>query len=456
MIKPQKGAQTDFLKSSADICIFGGSAGSGKSMSLLLEPLRYLTTVEGFNAIYLRRTYPEITNPGGLWDESKKIYTLLNTSPVGLSWKFYLDSSKEKFNTLTFSHMQHEKDKYKYQGSQIALICFDELTHFSFEMFSYMLSRNRSVCGVKPYIRATTNPDPDSWVKSFIQWWINPETGYPIKERSGVKRYFIKQNNSFIWGSSKQELIEQFPDWNKDHIKSVTFIPATIYDNKILLKEDPSYLANLKALDEYEQSLLLHGNWNARKVTGEIFKEIKYTEWDSTKSTWATLDPAYSGKNNTSLSIGYKTSNFVCKGHTWRKSVEELYEEILVILAENNCSKFFIEKNADKGLSAKEFQRIKTEHLDKFPEYLRNAISCIEIIPYSEHDNKHIRIIHYAKKNWDRIYFSNTCQKEYTTNILNYKENQEPDDEIDSLAGLCKFFLSPLVNNKPRQNKIIL
>lgn len=41
-----------------------------------------------------------------------------------------------------------------------------------------MLSRNRSICGVKPYVRATCNPDVDSWVADFISWWIDQETGY--------------------------------------------------------------------------------------------------------------------------------------------------------------------------------------------------------------------------------------------------------------------------------------
>ena len=49
-----------------------------------------------------------------------------------------------------------------------ALICFDELTHFTAHQFFYMVSRNRSTCGVRPYIRATCNPDADSWVADFL------------------------------------------------------------------------------------------------------------------------------------------------------------------------------------------------------------------------------------------------------------------------------------------------
>ena len=80
---------------------------------------------------------------------------------------------------IRFSHLQFETTVYDWQGAQITLICFDELTHFSAHQFFYMTSRNRSICGVRPYIRATCNPDADSWVADFLAWWIDPESGLP-------------------------------------------------------------------------------------------------------------------------------------------------------------------------------------------------------------------------------------------------------------------------------------
>ena len=59
---------------------------------------------------------------------------------------------------IKFSHLQFETTVYDWQGAQITLICFDELTHFLAHQFFYMVSRNRSTCGVRPYIRATCNP----------------------------------------------------------------------------------------------------------------------------------------------------------------------------------------------------------------------------------------------------------------------------------------------------------
>jgi hypothetical protein len=77
---------------------------------------------------------------------------------------------------IKFSHLRFDTTVYDWQGAQITLICFDELTHFTAHQFFYMVS-NRSTCGVRPYIRATCNPDADSWVADFLAWWIDQETG---------------------------------------------------------------------------------------------------------------------------------------------------------------------------------------------------------------------------------------------------------------------------------------
>ena len=73
-----------------------------------------------------------------------------------------------------------------------------------------MLSRNRSDSGVPGYIRATCNPDADSWVAEFIEWWIDQNTGYPIPERSGEIRYMYRQNDTIYWSDSREELWERF------------------------------------------------------------------------------------------------------------------------------------------------------------------------------------------------------------------------------------------------------
>ena len=46
-----------------------------------------------------------------------------------------------------------------------------------------------------PYIRATCNPDADSWVADLLQWWIDQDTGFPIPERAGKVRWFIRSGD---------------------------------------------------------------------------------------------------------------------------------------------------------------------------------------------------------------------------------------------------------------------
>lgn len=253
VIEPQPGPQELFLSSSADLVIYGGSAGSGKSFALLLETLRHVDN-PNFGAVVFRRTYPEIKNEGGLWDEASQIYPYVGAHPkeTTLEWEFPSGAK------IKFAHMQHDKDKYSWQGSQVPLICFDELTHFSESTFFYMLSRNRSTCGVKPYVRATTNPDADSWVKSFLAPWVD-ET-FPDPAESGEVRWFIRDAGQIQWCNAST------PD-----AKSVTFIKASIYDNKILLEKNPEYLANLKALPLVERMRLLEGDWSIRP-SGNKFK----------------------------------------------------------------------------------------------------------------------------------------------------------------------------------------
>lgn len=270
ILKPQQGPQEVFLSTPADIAIYGGAAGGGKTYALLLESLRHIKN-PGFGAVIFRRQSIQITQEGGLWDSSFEVYGgICGAVPKTSSRRHWRFRSGAR---VSFAHIDGDKDLGKWQGSQIALIGYDELTHFTKRQFFYMLSRNRSGCGVKPYIRATCNPDADSWVAEFISWWIDPETGYPIKERSGKIRYMARVNEDIIWADTRQEIVAN--GVSEGDVKSITFIASTIEDNKILLKNDPSYLANLKALPLVERERLLKGNWKIKPAAGLMFKRTK-------------------------------------------------------------------------------------------------------------------------------------------------------------------------------------
>ena len=307
VIRPQPGYQMKALSSPADIVIGGAAAGVGKTFSLLLEPLRHVANPE-FGAVCFRRTSPQIRNEGALWDTSLQVYTPAGGTPkeTMLEWVF------PKGSRVSFRHLQHEKDVYQWQGAQIPLLMFDELTHFSEKMFFYMLSRNRSTCGVKPYIRATCNPDPESWVAGLIDWWIDEQTGFPLAERDGVVRYFTKHGNDLVWGDSVEEVTQKAWFFLEplvaasgvdvaEFIKSITFISGSIYDNKALLTKDASYLANLVAQDEETRAQLLDGNWKVVLSDKDIYNYAAFL---------GLFDNVYSARSETR----YMTADIALQG----------------------------------------------------------------------------------------------------------------------------------------------
>lgn len=277
--EPHAGPQRMFVESTADIAIYGGQAGGGKSWGLLFSVLAHIENPH-FGAVIFRRTSPQITNEGGLWDESHELYPHYEGKPRHtLDWRFPSQAN------IGFRHLQYETDKLAWQGSQITMLGFDELTHFTESQFFYLLSRNRSTCGVKPYVRATTNPTPaddpiGGWVNRLVSWWIDQKTGLAIPERSGAVRWFIRRQGELIWADTRHELIKDYgnPDLHEQderqpaQPKSLTFIHARLSDNPTLTRLDPGYRANLLALPDVERQQLAEGNWNAKVRAGLFFK----------------------------------------------------------------------------------------------------------------------------------------------------------------------------------------
>ena len=264
VIKPQPGPQSAFLSTPADIAVYGGAAGGGKTWALLAEPLRHVGR-PGFRAVIFRRNAVQVRIPGGLWDEAMKMYPALGGAPLNqtLEWRFPSGAR------IKFAHLEHDDTALNWQGAQAALICFDELTHFTEKQFFYLLSRNRGLCGVRPYVRATCNPDADSWVARFIAWWIDRDSGRPLAGRAGRLRWMIRRGDRLIWSAAPDDLEKKFEDCAP---KSVTFVGSSLFDNRILMEADPGYLANLKALPQVDRERLLGGNWKIRPAAGLFFR----------------------------------------------------------------------------------------------------------------------------------------------------------------------------------------
>lgn len=325
-IKPQP-RQEIFLSSPADIVIFGGSAGGGKSFALLLEPLRHIDNPQ-FGAVIFRRTISEIVKEGAMWDEAANIYPLFNAR-ANQAEHFYRFPYGAK---ITFAHLQYESNLRDWRGAQIALLEFDQLETFSQTQFFYMFSRNRSTSGIRPYLRATCNPEP-GWLAGFLDWWI-ADDGYAILNRSGKVRWMVRENDTTFWADHPEDLKKDHPN---SIPKSVTFVVSTIYDNQILMQKDPGYLANLQALSKVDRARLLGdrrrgGNWKVRPA-GRIYEDFKVIPDFPIPITWPRYRGVDYGAVNTAVvwlaenpitHVLYLYKEYLRGGMTTRQHVDEV------------------------------------------------------------------------------------------------------------------------------------
>jgi phage terminase large subunit-like protein len=319
VIQPNSKPQTQFLSTDADIALYGGANGGGKTFALELEPTRHLLN-PGFGAVFLRRTLPEIKQEDGAWDVSQEIYYGLGGFPNFSELKWYFPSGA----TIKFAAIQHEKDiKEKWGSSQIGLILVDQAETFSGRMFWGLIGRNRATYGIRPYIRMGCNPDPDSWLAEFIAWWLDDD-GYAIPERSGVIRYFLRWGETIYWADTAAELIERFrrPGSPDPDPLSFTFIPAKLSDNVDLEAKDPKYRARLEAqpLDERLRTLgdeQKGGNWKI-KIGSGMFPAaawrlidrydtpaayVRY--WDTAATDYGDLDPSRRGASTAGVLMAF-------------------------------------------------------------------------------------------------------------------------------------------------------
>ena len=275
ILRPNPGRQSQFLANRATLCIYGGAAGGGKSHGLLLEPMRHISK-PGFTGKIFRRTYAEATGPGSLWEKTFLMYYPCQGSPNNsdLVWKFPSGAQ------IGLGHLQHEKDMYSHMGAEYAFIGFDELTRFEESQFWFLVSRNRSTSGVKPYLRATCNPDPEHFTKRLIRWWLDADGRFPDPLKAGVIRWLVRDGDDFVWFDEQPDRFRRIVELRRKDYPgymplSVSFIPASLDDNPALLEADPGYKSKLLDLPLIERQRLLYGDWLIKPSAGMYFKR----EW---------------------------------------------------------------------------------------------------------------------------------------------------------------------------------
>lgn len=220
--------------------LFGGAAGGGKSYVQLLDAFLYAVKYPGSKQLILRRTYPELEMSLiqvhlGLYP--KEIYRYNETKHRG---------QMKNGSIITFGSLQRESDVYKYQGAEFDVIRFDELTHFTWTQYSYLLSRLRGANDFPKQIKSSTNPGGvgHQWVKERFIDPAPPETVFDIIEKEG----------GTISGQG-------------------LYLPAKVQENIFLMRKDPDYLKRLLNLPEKNRLALLEGRW-------DIYDGVFFSEFD--------------------------------------------------------------------------------------------------------------------------------------------------------------------------------
>ncbi|WP_438446861.1 terminase large subunit domain-containing protein [Gorillibacterium sp. sgz5001074] len=221
--------------------LYGGAAGGGKSEAMLHDAFKNALIYPNCKIIMFRRTFADLER--SLILRSRQIYPreIGTYNESKKRWKFTNGS------TIEFAYMAKESDVFNYQGAEYDFIYWDELTHFTYTQYIYMISRLRGTNpNIKRQIKAATNP-------------------------GGVGHAWVKER--FIDIGEPENIHRPLPTADEPEPGTRCFIPAKIHDNTRLMSADPGYLKRLENLPKSLRDQLLHGNWDS-------FDGMMFDEWD--------------------------------------------------------------------------------------------------------------------------------------------------------------------------------
>jgi hypothetical protein len=149
---PATAAQKDALDSQADILLFGGSAGSLKTETMLMDAVQEYTN-PNLRAIVFRSSFVEMTD---LIDKTRRLYAPMGGVFVGSpKWTWSFPSGA----TIRFAYMKTDDDVWKYLGPRYSFIGFDESTLHTEKQVRNILGRlSATDPGLRLRMRLTSNP----------------------------------------------------------------------------------------------------------------------------------------------------------------------------------------------------------------------------------------------------------------------------------------------------------
>lgn len=172
-----------------------------------------------------------------------------------------------------------------------------------------------------------------------------------------------------------------------------------------------------------------------KKDENSLFTDPKMAKgWDYSKRSYAHIDSAFDGDHYCAMTIlapldntdPTKATKFQVIGFTYPGNVKAWVPEIVRLCKRYKVSYMHLETNPDKGY-------VNTQ-------LIQNGLRTR---PYSESQNKHIKISTFLYEYWDKLYWSPDTDPEYLNQILDYREGSEPDDAPDSCSSLIREICKP-------------
>lgn len=137
------------------------------------------------------------------------------------------------------------------------------------------------------------------------------------------------------------------------------------------------------------------------------------------------VDAAYYGEDFTAFTaMAMHDGTYYVYGKLWRKHVDEVMPQIMADYQRLMLGRLHTETNADKGYSARKLKEMGAS-----------------VVPYPEHENKHVKIVTYLKEVWPKVVFVDGTDPQYINQICDYTEDAEHDDAPDSAASLARVML---------------